>query len=176
LFSAADRFLRIGVLADSSLLASSLPILSSITDPSQHTHITRQTLVVLCVLSILCAIALYITAPVVVSLTFRFDESVPLLRILSVSLPAVLAHSVLRTSLFARRQERAVALLFGLACTVNIVLNIATIPQFGATGAAVVSAITEYMILGMYGVLYMRKAVTGMPAREHESMAQPEVV
>jgi O-antigen/teichoic acid export membrane protein len=140
--------------------------LSSVASRSQLDRITKQTLTVLLSVSIVGALALYLAAPILMGLTFRFSESTPLLRILSLSLPAIITHSILRTSLFSLHQERAVAIVFGVACVLNILLNIAFIPQFGAMGAAVISTFTEYSIVGMYGVLYFKKVVIRAAAME----------
>lgn len=159
-FSAADRFLVIGVLLDSALFASALPVLSLLPSRSHLNHITKQTLAIVISLATLGTVGLFAGAPILIGLTFRFPDSVDLLRILSLSLPAILLNSVLRITLFSVHQERDVAIAFGTSCFVNIALNVALIPHYGATGAAIAAVVTEYATSIMYGLLYSRNVTS----------------
>ena len=175
-FSAADRFLRIGTLVDSSLLASSLPILSSIANRAHADTITRQMLIILLLLSTSGAIILFAAAPSLIGLTFRFSESVLLLRVLSVALPAIVVGSLIRTSLFALRRERSVAWVFGIGCTFNLLLNVLFIPVFGAPGAAVISVFTEYGMVALYGITYLRHVRTLTASGDHRLQLHAGIV
>lgn len=155
-YSAADRFLIIGVLLDSSLFASALPVFSLLSDRIHLDHITKQTLAIVLASAILGTVVLFAGAPVLIGLTFRFPDSIHLLQILSLSLPALLLNSILRIRLFSVHRERDVAIAFGVSCLVNIVLNVAFIPYYGATGAAVVTVVTEYGTSILYGLVYLR--------------------
>ncbi len=168
IYSAADRFLIIGTLIDSSLFASAFPLLSLFrTDPHFH-RITRQTLSITLVLGILGALILFWGAPLLISYSFRFTDSVRLLRILSLSLPALLWNSVTRIALFSLHREQRVAAVFGAAGVLNIILNLVVVPRFASTGAAVVSVVTEYCIAAAYGLLYLRRAAQDIVLAKQE--------
>ena len=160
IFSAADRFLVIGVLLDSALFASALPVFSLLPSRSHLNHITKQTLAIVLSLATAGTVFLLVGAPALIGLTFHFPDAIPLLQILAFSLPALLLNSVLRITLFSLHHEREVAAAFGLSCLANLVLNLALIPHYGATGAAVVSVVTEYGTSIMYGLLYYRTVPT----------------
>ena len=158
IYSAADRFLIIGTLIDSSLFASAFPILSLFRGDAQFHHVTKQTLSIAFVLGVLGALVLYLGAPFLIRLSFRYSEATGLLRILSFSLPALLWNSVVRIALFSLHRERNVATVFGLTCVLNVAANLLVVPLFASTGAAVVSVLTEYCISAAYGFLYLRSA------------------
>ena len=156
IYAAADRFLTIGTLIDSSLFASAFPILSLFRGDSHFHRVTRQTLSITFSVGVVGALILIIGSPLLIGLSFRYPESIGLLRILSLSLPALLWNSIIRIALFSSCREKSVATVFGVACALNIGLNIILVPRFASTGAALVAVFTEYFMSAMYGFLYLR--------------------
>ncbi len=156
LYSAADRFLVIGNLIDSSIFASTLPILSSMNNQQNHRYVTRQLLFAMMSVSIVVTIALFFAAPLLIKATFRFPESILLLQMLAISFPAMMINRVVRTALYSIHEERAVATVLAITCIGSIVLNVLFIPRYGAVAAAAVTIFAEYSALSMYGVLYLR--------------------
>ncbi|MBM2841636.1 MAG: polysaccharide biosynthesis protein [Bacteroidetes bacterium] len=156
IFSAADRFLIVGVLLDSSLFASALPVLSLFRERSHVDRVTKQTMVVVSIAAIVGTMVLFVGAPWLINLTFRYAESIGLLRILSLSLPALLLGSVVRIALFSMHEERRVAIAFGITSLISILLNAMFIPFFRSAGAAAITVIMEYGLAFAYGVFYFR--------------------
>lgn len=155
-YAASSRFLVIGNIIDSSLLSSTLPTLASLKGDADRRHVTGQVFAGTIAVSAVIACAMFFGASFLISTTFRFSESVVVLRILSLALPAILANRVARTVLYALDKERAVAGTLALACAANLVLNILAIPRFGAAGAAGVAVATEYGVALVYTVLYLK--------------------
>jgi O-antigen/teichoic acid export membrane protein len=155
-YAAADRFLMIGNLVEFALFASLFPILSSLTSRAQIIELTLRTSKVMISIAVVGAVILFAGAPLLIRFTFRFPESIPLLRILSLALPGMVANSLFRVALFSLRQERSVAAIFVLTCLGNIFLNLIFIPRFGTAASASVAVLTVYAVTLMYGVLYMR--------------------
>jgi O-antigen/teichoic acid export membrane protein len=155
-YAAADRFLMIGNLVEFALFASLFPILSSLTSRAQINELTLRTSKVMISIAVVGSIILFAGAPLLVRFTFRFPESILLLRILSLALPGMIANSLFRVALFSLRQERSVAAIFVLTCLGNISLNLIFIPRFGTAASASIAVLTVYAVTLMYGVLYMR--------------------
>ncbi len=162
-YSAADRFLMVGNLVDFALFSYALPLFSSITDRGEIDRLTRRMLAGLMSLAIVGGVVLYVAAPALLRLTFRFSESALPLGVLAFSLPALFANSLARSALCAARLEKTIARIFGVACVLNLALNILIIPRFGAGGTAVVAVVTEYFVTGMYAILYFRNVVETVP-------------
>ena len=156
LYSAADRFLMIGNMVDFSLLASALPVFSSLASTGALHDLTRRTMIVLAAMSLFGSALLWVAAPWLVGITFRFPESVPLLRIMALALPAMTANSILRISLFAAHQERPVAAVFAVACIFNLGMNALFIPRYGVAATCVIAVLTEYGVTAMSAILYSR--------------------
>jgi O-antigen/teichoic acid export membrane protein len=163
-YAAADRFLISGNLLAFALYGAAFPAFSAMTDLVHRHRVVIQTIRTGILLSAGGAAVLFIFAPELISLTYRFTESVALLRILSLSVPGVIVNSILGSALFALHRERLIATVLGVTCAANIVLNCVSIPLFGATGSAVISVLTEYGFMGVYGVVFVQEA-RRMPAR-----------
>jgi len=155
-YSAADRFMSVATLIDSSLLASAFPVLTLFRDDPRFHRITRQGAGISLSLGILGALVLAAGAPLLMRFSFRYAESAGLLRILALAFPAALWNSTLRVVLFSMHRERRVAAAFGVLCMLNLVLSVAIIPRYASAGAALVSVFAEYGMAVAYGVIYLR--------------------
>jgi O-antigen/teichoic acid export membrane protein len=156
IYAAADRFLISGNLLAYALYGASFPVISSITDACQRRHVVARTLRNGAVVSSGGAILLFLAAPSLIGLTYQFAESVTLLRVLALSFPAVIVNTIVGSALFALHRERQIAIVLGSACVANIAANVFCIPQYGATGSAAISVLTEYAFSGIYLFLYHR--------------------
>lgn len=157
LYTAADRFLIMGSLIDSSLFASTLPVLSSLSTVSDQRHVTRQILLVAVLISTVAGGLLFFGAPLLIKATFRFSDSVIILQVLSVALPAMIGNRVLRTALYSLHKERQVASGLAIASLASLALNALFIPRYGSMAAAIVTVVFEYALALLYGALYLKK-------------------
>lgn len=78
-----------------------------------------------------------------------FILAAPLLLLLACSIPLDFLVSYLSNAYFAWGMERSVLVCAGIAAGVNIMLNLATIPRYGAVAAAVNTLISYVVYLGM---------------------------
>jgi O-antigen/teichoic acid export membrane protein len=157
IYAAADRFLISGNLLAYALYSASFPVISSIADAGQRRQVVARTLRNGALVSSAGALLLFLAAPVLIGLTYRFAESVTLLRILALSFPAVIVNTIVGSALFALHRERQIALVLGSACVANIAANFFCIPVYGALSSAVISVLTEYGFSGIYLFLYHHK-------------------
>jgi O-antigen/teichoic acid export membrane protein len=154
-YAGAERFLMLGNLFAFSFYGSALPIFSSLRGKAEHGPVVRKTLVAALALASIVAASLGIGAEWIIGATFRFDDSVLLLRVLAASLPGIVLNSILRIALFALDRERPVAMVFLVALALNTGLNFVLIPHFGALAAAWVAVGTEYFVTFWYARLYL---------------------
>lgn len=90
-----------------------------------------------------------------------FNQSIPVMTVLALSVPPMYLNIMVNQILIARRQQMLWTKAMGLACVVNPVLNLALIPYFqhtyqnGATGAAISLLMTE-IVLAVIGVAVIR--------------------
>jgi O-antigen/teichoic acid export membrane protein len=155
-FSAADRFLVLVSFIDASVLASTLPVLRSATSGSERRTITGQLLLTGIIVSVVISAGLCWGAPLAIRSTFRFHESVSLLRLLAIAIPPMVVSRTLRTVLYAAHWERMVAWILGGSCCLSIALNVMFIPTFGAVAAALITVGLEYGVALGFAIVYFR--------------------
>ncbi len=156
-YSAADRFMMTGNLIAFALYGSSLPVFASIADPTQRKLVIRRSLRVGASASFIAGSCLFLSAPFLIQVTFRFQESISLLQILAISFPGIIMNTLIGTALFALHEERRLVLILGSLCAVNLASNLLFIPRFGATASATISVLTEYAFTISYAILYVRR-------------------
>ncbi len=155
-FTAADRFLMLVSFIDASVLASTLPVLGSATSGRELRAITGQLLLAGIIVSVVIVAGLWWGAPLAIRSTFRFQESVNLLRLLAFAIPAMVVSRTLRTVLYAAHWERRVVWILGGSCCLSIALNMMFIPAFGAVAAAVITVGLEYGVALGFLFVYFR--------------------
>ena len=149
LYSAAYRVLN-QVLVTYYLLTNVLyPQLARL-DATQRRTMLRPRILLLLVTSG-TALALFV-GPVrrpALSIVFgrEFAAAAPLLLLLACCIPLDFLTSYLSNAYLARKMERDVLICAGVAAGVNIALNLATIPRYGAMAAAVNTVIAYLMYL-----------------------------
>jgi O-antigen/teichoic acid export membrane protein len=140
LYSAALRIIDVGVLVPSLLLTSTFPIIARAarTDPARLRHGLQRQFEVAVVVGTWMALTLGIAAPFAVEVVAGpdFTDSVPVLRILSVSLLTgfVVGASLLAMLALRRYKEILVANL--IAAIVAVTATLVLAPRFGAVGGA----------------------------------------
>ena len=160
-YQAAEPILVIASAAQASLLALGSDEQAN-AGSSPAARLTRETIV----LATGLAIAAAIVAPFLIPMMYGSDFG-PAVGPFLVLLPAVVALATARIAIAeltrANRLELTVV-ASGVALVVNVVLNIALIPSFGAMGAAAASA-GSYGLLAVVTLLFVTRA-TAVPTRE----------
>ncbi|OGG08614.1 hypothetical protein A2154_00755 [Candidatus Gottesmanbacteria bacterium RBG_16_43_7] len=93
-------------------------------------------------------LVIYMTmAPYLTLINRQFSESVRALRILSLSLPLFFLSSLGMWVLVTLRRQRLLVGIYFSAMLINIVLNLIFIPSHGYIAAAVITGVTEVVVL-----------------------------
>ncbi len=87
----------------------------------------------------------------------RFDNSVQVLQILSLSFPAFFLSALFMWLLVAKGKYKQMFFVYLIGLCINLVLNIIFIPQYSIIGAAWVTVMSEYLILLLQVVVLSRK-------------------
>ena len=167
IYAGAERFLMLGNLFAFSFYGSALPVFSSFRGQADYRAVVRKTLLFALVLSSGAAFILGVGARLIIATTFRFEESVLLLRILAATFPGIVINSILRIALFSVQRERPVATVFVVAIALNTILNLIFIPRFGALAAAFIAVGTEYAIMFGHLRLYLSFEHDKWPSRNY---------
>ncbi len=123
----------------------------------RHEHAARRAATVLLPTAIAAAILGCLFARPVLHLVFGFDSGATALRFLAIALIPTFLNCVWLHELLARKKQFYNALISGGALLANILLNIALIPRYGASGAAAAWLLTETMI-GLAAMLVLRSS------------------
>jgi len=100
-------------------------------------------------IGILLSTTLYLRADRIFHLFFidKYDESIPIFRVLVWYLAIVFIYGPISNSLVARNKIKFLVYLNLIMIVLNVVLNIFLIPVYGAKGAALATIVCEIMIL-----------------------------
>ena len=117
--------------------------------------------------------AILLLTPWVIPLLFgkAYQEAVSLLAILALCAPVRFLAISIGATLVTQEHMRLKVLYMGMAAVINVLLNILTIPVYGAQGAAVSTLLSEIMLLTLY-LLAVRKHVFGSDAWRGWSLMQ----
>lgn len=120
----------------------------------------KNLLLVLLVVSIGIGIGLWKAAPLLIYVREDFAAAVGLLQILALALPLFYLTSPLMWWYVLINEQKKLAIMYAFTMVLNTGANFIIIPKFGATGAAIVTGLTEVVILtlsGTYLYLYYAK-------------------
>lgn len=113
---------------------------------------TKKFLIYAILTSIIVTIICLIIAPIIGIISHSFSDSQVPLRILVLSLPIFTATSILQWKLIANKKQIYLMWLYMLGAVINVLLNIIFIPSFGYIASAVITIVTESIIL--IGLIY----------------------
>ena len=86
-------------------------------------------------------------SPLLVLVKHDFAPSVLALQILSLSLPIFFATNILQWIYITRKKQNILIAVYGLSLLLNIVLNILFIPQYSYIASAIITGLSEALIL-----------------------------
>ena len=158
-YNAAYGILRASTAAFAFLFAAGLTRVSGLSRNKTAVRLFfKKYSVILFQISIILTIIIFFGADLIIKILYtdKFEEAVPVLKILSVALTGLALNNltgiILNGMGFFKKNMNVT--LIGLI--INVILNIILIPEYGIAAAAAVTVITEYFILfGDY--YYIRK-------------------
>lgn len=107
------------------------------------------------------ATGMIVAAPNIIGFLYHradFTPAVPVLQALAPGLVALYLNSVLATILISTGNERKLPIMAGIALVFNVTANLLLIPRYAQTGAALVTSLTEGLLL-VLGVLFVRRGL-----------------
>jgi O-antigen/teichoic acid export membrane protein len=150
-------------------LVFSAALLSSVLNTALYPSLARQAASAPDRLGSICAGALrylmLLALPIAVGGCLLADRVVPflytseylpassVLRIVIWVVPLMFASEFLQYVALVRGQERAVARSLALSTGLNVVLNLGFVPRYGAHAAALVTVLTEVVLVGQYALI-----------------------
>jgi len=152
LFGAAQRLITPPVYIVTTLQAAVLPVLARrVMDESDAVRIAVRWLLKWIVVAALVLVILFQSfGSQLISLVFgsAYLPAVPVLRVLTVSVPLTFLFNLASLTLFLSRRYRSFIVAWGLSSVVTIVVNLLLVPGYGATGVAYGVILSEAMLLG----------------------------
>jgi O-antigen/teichoic acid export membrane protein len=105
------------------------------------------------------ATGLIAAAPNIIGFLYHraeFAPSIPVLQFLAPGVVFLYINTVLTTTLISTKQEKKITIMAAAALVFNLGLNLFLIPRFQHVGAAVVTSLTELLLLGIASFLIPR--------------------
>lgn len=87
-----------------------------------------------------------------------FDPAADVLRVLAWTFPFTCAKDLLFVTFVSRRSHAAPIWIYLAAAVANAAANVAVIPLYGIAGAAVTTLVTEVAVVGLYLLVFARRA------------------
>ncbi len=107
-------------------------------------------------LGLLTVLAVWFVAPIVLQLIRpSFIAALNPLHIFLFSLPLFFLTSIMQWILLAKKQQRFLAIVYGIFMVINILLNVLLIPQYGYTASAIITAGEE----GLVALVFLLKLI-----------------
>lgn len=157
IFSAASRFANgIGLLSG-ALYNTFYP---AMTDPTviaaQRKKLTIKFSAIGFSAGLVIALIIYFSADILIQLTFKIPEAVPVLKLLGFAVIPILTYSVIQPYLISMGKEKFILKLYLFVFLFSIPLTVFIIHHHGLTGAAFISVFIEYLILSVLYFKFLR--------------------
>jgi len=171
-YSASYNFLLVLSTLPNFLFLSLYPVLTSRRDAQTKATLSRWGITWGAVIGVASALGLFVVAEPLIQLSYRFEESVGVLRVLAWTLVPLSINTLILSHLFAASEERFVLAVVSLALVANVAMALYFIRDFGAMGAAVTTLLSEVLRTLLYGPKLLRiwevRPLTAPPQRVSE--------
>lgn len=162
LYSAAHKFYDVPLLMVANYNFSSIPTLKKLflTNRQKYYQKIKNDLFLLTGISLVIVLATWLIGGWVIEFFFsdKYRNSIPVLNIIIINLPLVLATSVFLNALYAQNKQNKIAVVFALVAIANISANLILVPRFGITGSALSTVLSYFCLLvPSFGYLFIYK-------------------
>lgn len=149
LYETAYKVFDISLVFPVFFMNAAYPVMAKIHDKTRRHQAFKKAFVVLLSTSFLGLAIGLPAAPLIIKVIAGQDLplSILVLRILFCSLPIFFLSALLMWDLILRNQQRSLVLIYGTGLIVNLALNLIFIPKFGILAAAIITGITEAVVL-----------------------------
>ena len=158
-YSAANKYVDAIAWIPQSAMGAVFPALALLSTGARARLVTayQKSYKMLAVLGVPLAVGLVLTAaPIVRATPGAFEQSIPALQILAVSIAFIFVNNAFVYTLTAMGRQGDFTRLALLGLAVNLVLNLVLIPASGYLGAAAASTLTEVALFA-YGWWLLRR-------------------
>ncbi len=158
-YSGATKFIYPFMFISSAFMTAIFPKLAKHSEEKdKFRNIQNTALYYLGGIGIFLSISLYLGADIIFQFFFgdKYDNSIPIFKILVWFLAIVFLYGPISNSLVAKNRIKFLAYLNLFMIILNVVLNLILIPDYGAKGAAMTTIVCEILIL-LGTVLYSKK-------------------
>ncbi|HET7153246.1 MAG TPA: polysaccharide biosynthesis C-terminal domain-containing protein, partial [Candidatus Kapabacteria bacterium] len=157
IYTAGERFINALTILPGAMFNGLIPLFSLSRGTSFSKKFSMQSVLFFSLLGIVISGALYLAAPLIISLTFRFPESVIVLQILAWSFAFFMFNTFTESWLYGHHYEKFVvyARIVGIIAIVGT--NIYFAPLYGATGTAIATIVSECILSVVFGGMLLVK-------------------
>lgn len=131
-------------------------LLGSLKNLRSYYALTRRYLMLFLLVSLAVSLPAWFFSPLIAVVKSDFIPSVFILRILIFSLPVFFITGLLQWTLIARGSTKYLLLVYVLTALLNLSLNLIFIPLYGSVAAAVLTGVSEFAVLMMLFVKYLK--------------------
>lgn len=150
IFSAASRFANGVGLFSGAVYNTFYPAMTNPeTTAVEKYALARKFTLYTFITGLIISLAIYFLAEMLIDLTFRIPEAVPVLKLLGFSVIPILTYSVIQPYLISTHNEKYILKTYFFSWCLNIIIGIFIIHHHGYIGAAFGNIIIEYIILLM---------------------------
>jgi O-antigen/teichoic acid export membrane protein len=166
IFTAAERFMNASVVLPAAVFNGLLPILALLGKDRFADKASLASLLAFTGIGLLVTVMFAIAAPYLINLTFRFEESIVVLQILSLSFVFFMFNTVAESVLYSRSREHGVMWIRVAGIIVVLIANFMLVPTMGSIGTAwsvvlAEGAIALFFVFPLYRARHRREVHHG---------------
>lgn len=122
--------------------------------------VVQTSAIFLVLISVFITAVVWMGAPWLTLINPEFTASIPVLRILSLSLPAFFLTSVTMWSLVAKRRQGGLLIIYSASMLVSVAANVWFIPQYGYLASAWITVASEGLVLVLSSIVLYKSLIT----------------
>lgn len=159
IYSAAQRFISGTGLLTGALHNAYYPFLSNLkNDRIKAFRLTLKMILYAVIAGVAAGAFLFFLSDFMIKITFKTEEAVGILKILSFGILPVLVYTVLQSYLVTFNYEKFLFKLISVVWIINIILCVLLINKLNLTGCAITAVIIEYFLMsGQLIYFYSKK-------------------
>lgn len=148
IFSAASRFANGIGLVSGAIYNTFYPVMTDPNTPLEKQYSLAKKFALFAFLAgLVISLTIYFSAGLLIDLTFKIPQAVPVLELMALMVIPILVYSVIQPFLFAIHAEKFILKTYIAVWSFNIFCSVYLINLYGYIGAAISTIITEYLIL-----------------------------
>ncbi len=157
IFSAASRFANGVGLFSGALYNTFYPAMTNPENSVETRYaLARKFTLYAFIAGLVISLAIYFLAEILIDLTFRIPEAVPVLKLLGFVVIPVLTHTILQSFLFSQKYEKSISYFYIFLWIFNLITCLILVKLYGYWGAAISAFTFEYIVMITLFILLIR--------------------